>query len=341
MTEALRVVHAIRSDGFAGVERHVALLAAAQHDAGHRVAVIGGDPALMRGAIDRPGVLHRPAASTLSTARAIRRLAACDVLHVHMTAAEVAALLALGPRGVPVVSTRHFAGRRGSGWPGRAVAPVLARRIDAQIAISRYVAEHVDGVSTVVHPGVPDRPAGTAERSATVLVAQRLEPEKRTDLAVRAFAASGLAAAGWRLEIAGDGARRADLEALAARLGVGEATAFLGLRSDVDALMARAGILLAPCPVEGLGMTVLEAMAAGLPVVAARAGGHLETLGEVADAAVYPAEDPGAAGLLLAGLAGDALRRERYGRALRDAQRGRFTLRAQERAVTAVYRSVR
>lgn len=341
MKDALRVVHAIRSDGFAGVERHVALLAAAQHDAGHRVAVIGGDPGLMRRAIDRREVLHRPAARTLSTARAIRRLAGCDVLHVHMTAAEVAALLALVPRDVPVVSTRHFAGRRGSAWPGRAVAPLLARRIDAQIAISRYVAEHVDGVSTVVHPGVPDLPAGTAQRSATVLVAQRLEREKRTDLALRAFAASGLAAAGWRLQIAGDGAQRADLEALAARLGVGETTSFLGLRPDVDALMARAGILLAPCPVEGLGMTVLEAMAVGLPVIAARAGGHLETLGEVEGAAMYPAEDPAAGGRVLGGLAADATRRERYGRELREAQRRRFTLRAQEQAVTAVYRSVR
>ena len=51
----MRVLHVIHSDGFAGVERHVAMLAAAQHDAGDQVVVIGGDPASMVSATDRSG----------------------------------------------------------------------------------------------------------------------------------------------------------------------------------------------------------------------------------------------------------------------------------------------
>lgn len=343
MSARLRIVHAIRSDAFAGVERHVAGLAAAQHDAGHQVAVIGGDPALMRGAIDRERVLHRAVPNTtVATARAIDSLARCDVVHVHMTAAEVAALLAFRACGVPVVSTRHFAGRRGSAPITRSAARVVAHRITAQVAISRFVAEHVDGASTVIYPGVAVRrdAAPAADRERIVLVAQRLETEKRSDVALAAFAGSGLTAAGWRLVVAGDGAQRHALEALAARLGIAEATSFLGHRPDVQELMGRAGLLLAPCPVEGLGLTVMEAMAVGLPVVAARAGGHLETLGLVADSALYAPEDAAEAGILLAALAGSTPRRDSYGRAMQDVQRDRFTLSAQSRAIEDLYRSL-
>ena len=66
--------------------------------------------------------------------------------------------------------------------------------------------------------------------------------------------------------------------ALALNSGIASAVHFLGFRTDVPGLMDECGILLAPCPIEGLGLTVLEAMQSGLPVVAAHAGGHVEML---------------------------------------------------------------
>ena len=71
----MRVLHVIHSDGFSGVERHVAMLAAAQHDAGHRVVVVGGDPASMVSATDRPGVTIRPGATWRETWRGVQRYA--------------------------------------------------------------------------------------------------------------------------------------------------------------------------------------------------------------------------------------------------------------------------
>ena len=338
----MKFVHAIRSDGFAGVERHVASLAAAQAGSGHSVAVIGGDPRAMARAIGDGSVPHRAAATVLETARGIDAWARCDVLHVHMTAAETAALLAARAWRVPVVSTRHFASPRGTGASGRLVAAAVRRRIRAQISISGYVADHVDGASTVVPAGVASRadrrPA--AERENTVLIAQRLEAEKRTDVGVRGFAASGLAEDGWRLVVAGGGSQRGRLEALVDELGLTPSVDFLGHRSDVDHLMDRAGLLLATCPIEGLGLTVLEAMAHGLPVVAAAGGGHVETLGAAADGALYAPLDPDDAGRLLARLAADPAARDAYGKDLQSAQRRRYTLEAQARATDAVYRSI-
>lgn len=341
----MRILHAVRSDGFAGVERHVARLARAQSAAGHDVAVIGGAPDGMTTTIADPTVPLVPATTTGDVVRALRAsAAAADLVHVHMTAAEVAAAVAARTtRGFPpVVSTRHFARTRGTGARGHLVAVVAASAVRAQISISRYVAENVEGESVVVHPGVDDRPDGrtAAARDDVVLVVQRLEAEKRTDLALEAFAASGLARRGWRLEIAGDGAQRGPLEDLAAALGIAGTTTFLGARGDVDALMERAGLLVAPCPVEGLGLSVLEAMASGLPVVASSAGGHRETLEGIDPLTLYPPLDPDAAGRSLAALADDPTRRDACASAGRVAQRERFTPAAQVDATDAVYRAV-
>lgn len=343
MSQTLRIVHAVTSAGFAGVERYVADLAGAQHAAGHRVAVIGGDPAAMRSVLGTDRIPLRAASSVRATIRALNRWADCDVVHVHMTATELAATLATAARSVPVVTTRHFARRRGASVGGRCVAPLIERRVDAQVAISQYVADRIEGVAAVVRTGVPVREdlPGPRGRERTVLVAQRLEPEKRTDMALRAFARASLADEGWRLAVAGDGSQEESLRSLARELRIGASVDFLGRRSDVGDLMARASVLLAPCPVEGLGLSVLEAMAAGLPVVAAASGGHLETVGAVEGAALYRPDDPSDGGLLLAALAGDPGRRAEYGERLRARQRSAFTSVAQVAAMDQVYRSLR
>ncbi len=336
----LRIVHCISSAAFAGVERHVALLAAGQAAAGHPVAVIGGEGRAMHAAFGGRSVLHREASSVTEVIRELAAFRHSDIVHAHMTAAEVAATVAPAVRSRPVVATRHFAQRRGMSRSGRLVAPVVARRLAAQIAISGYVAQAIDGPSTVVHPGVLDAPPVAPEdRRRTVLVVQRLEREKRTEDAIEVFASSGLADQGWRLTIAGDGSQRRDLADLARRRGVGPVTDFLGHRRDVPALMRSAGLLLAPCDIEGLGLTVLEAMAEGLPVVACAAGGHLETAGVAPGSALYPPGDLSRGAGLLCGLAADEQQRRRYGQALRDIQRRRFTVEAQVAGTDAVYRS--
>lgn len=345
MTRPLRILHAIRSDGFSGVEQFVLRLARAQAGDGHAVAVIGGDPERMRAGLDEVGVPHTPAAGTADVFRAVRRLSSgVDVVNTHMTAADVGTVAALGfrrrSRRPAIVATRHFAKPRGRLGP-IPIGALVGRSIDAQISISTAVAAAVDGSSTVVHSGIePRRLPDGGLRERVVLMAQRLQPEKRTDVGIRAFAASALADDGWTLEIAGVGPERDSLDALAVSLGLEGAMRFLGYRTDLPTVMDRAGILIAPCPVEGLGLTLLEAMAGGLPVVAARAAGHLDPLAGLDPRAAFAPDSVDEAARHLRSLAADDDGRTALALAARTRQQRDFSLRGQVDGTDAVYRSV-
>jgi len=263
----LAIVHAVRTDEFAGVERYVTEVSTSLAARGHRVAVIGGDPERMRAELP-PNVPHQAARTVAQTAAALFDWRQVDLVHVHMTATEIAAAL------------------------------------DAPV----------------------------------VLVLQRLAPEKDPDVALRAWARCRLADQGWRLVVAGSGERAGDLVRLAGELGVAGSVEFAGRVRDTDVLLAGASIFLATAPGEPFGLSVVEAMAHGLPVVAAAGGGHLET---VADAGVlFPPGDVGAAAAALTELAGSRQRRVEVGRALRRRQQELYSLDHHVDRLEEVYREV-
>lgn len=331
----MKVLHVVRSDGFSGVESHVARLAAAQVRAGHEVAVIGGEQGRMRTVLDGAGVLTAPGDTITETFRSVRRHRAVDIMHAHMTAGELAASVAATS---PIVVTRHFARARGATPVGRLSGVVIRGRLGAQIAISRYVADRIDGEATVVYPGVEPVATTSADRRPVVLVVQRLQPEKSTDVALRAFAAG--APSEWMLQVVGRGPELPALEALAKQLGIADRTDFLGFRGDVPELMSAASVLIAPCAVEGLGLSVLEAMAHGLPVLASAAGAHPETVGLAEGAQLFTPGDVEDAGAMLTRLCTDTPFRDEYGEQLAQVQRATFTPDLQAEATEAVYRAV-
>lgn len=325
------------SDAFYGVERHVAALAREQARRGDTVTVVGGDPERMPPALGA-GVEWRPGSGVAAAIAALRALKPRpDVTHAHMTLAEFAACVAGVRQDQIVVATRHFARRRGSTPAGAVASGLISRRLDGQLAISRYVAERADGRCVVVPPGVEAPSAAAGPRRPVALVVSRLEAEKRVDVALAGFAASGLAEAGWRLAIAGDGGLREELAAQAARAGLVGAVDFLGRRDDVGDLLASSSVLIAACEVEAFGLAVVEAMAAGLPVVAARSGGHLETLPEAALEHGFEPRDAAGVGAALVRLAADADLRERLARAGRALQLARFTPESHARATERFY----
>ncbi|UWF77896.1 MULTISPECIES: glycosyltransferase family 4 protein [Microbacterium] len=333
----MRIVHLVCSSNYAGVERYVQRLALAQAGDGHDVTVLGGSPAGMEPPLRSAGVRWAPAERAAPAARMLSRLRHVDVVNSHMTAADVAAAVSGIRTRVPVVSTRHFAQPRGRIGPVR-IDTLLHGRIAAEIAIGQAVAATIRRPSTVVHTGVEDAPAAAPGDSRTILMAQRLQPEKHSWLGVLAFAASGLAEQGWRLRIAGDGPERPQLDALRRDLDVADAVELLGFRPDVGELLASSAVLLATCPREGLGLTVLEAMSRAVPVVAAAAAGHLDLLDGADPLLLFRPDDEAQAAARLRALADDPSARTDLGRELQRRQRQRFTVAAQAAETEAVYR---
>jgi glycosyltransferase involved in cell wall biosynthesis len=332
----LAIVQAVRTDEFAGVERYICEVSTTLAARGHRVAVIGGDPERMREELP-PEVSHQAARTVARTAARLLDWREVDLVHVHMTAAEISAWLVHPLVRRPIVSTRHFAAERGSSPVARVVARWAGRSVARDIAISRFVAEQIAGPTELVPNGVAERPQAPLD-APVVLMLQRLAPEKEPDIGLRVWARSRLAEQGWRLEVAGAGELAGDLVRLAGDLGVSESVDFVGRVRDTDALLARASIFLATAAGEPFGLSVVEAMAYGLPVVAAAGGGHLET---VADAGIlFPPGDVGAAAAALSELAGSPQRRVEMGGALRRRQQELYALDRHVDRLEQVYREV-
>lgn len=316
------VLHLVVSDAFAGVERYVADVAAETARRGLEVTVAGGDPGRMREALEGADVRLLPVTRLPQAVRTARRHPAA-VIHAHMTAAEMAALPALLGRRIGFVTTRHFAAGRGSSPSARLAGRLVAWRADAEIAPSRFIAARAGASCLVLPSGVPEADVAPV-RAKRVLVAQRLEAEKRSEDAIHIWTASGLAEQGWRLVVAGDGADRVRLQDLARALAP-ESVDFVGwvpLRSWLD----EGGILLAPRPDEPFGLSVLEAMARGLPVVTPAAGGPLETIGPVDRRFLYPVDDLESGAERLHTLALNPQLANDYGLRLRAHQRAHLTV---------------
>lgn len=236
--------------------------------------------------------------------RALDRVVARDRLDVVISFMERANLLSLaGRRGPPrILSIRKHIGQGLAGKSAlkrtlvrlgyplllrRAAAVTFNARASADDFIRRFPvpAERVHVIPNSVDPAIlrladeadPDRPEGSPERSPersngsvrTIVTAGRLVPVKAHALLLRAFARVARSRPDLRLVIVGDGPLRADLEALATRLGVAAQTRFTGFRPNPYPWMAGADVFVLPSRAEGFPNALLEALCLGRAAVAA------------------------------------------------------------------------
>jgi GT2 family glycosyltransferase/glycosyltransferase involved in cell wall biosynthesis len=320
-----RITHLVVTDNSAGTERYVSEVAGRQADNGHQVTVIGGDKTHMRAALPA-SVTWRPGGTVRRAAQSLLTGGSQDIMHTHLTAADLVGAATAAWHGGQVVSTRHIAKPRGTTLAARIVSGLVRGRIAAEIAISEHVREAIEVPATVVYNGVRNDERHPASDSKIVLIAQRLEPEKATDVALAGWAASGLASQGWTLVVCGDGAQLQSLRRHQSDHGIA-GVEWRGWVEDIRTAMLDAAVLLAPAPGEPFGLTVVEAMSVGLPVVASAAGGHLETLGACPRALLFAPDDPESCAQKLVAFARmPAAARVAYGEELRQLQRRQFDL---------------
>lgn len=183
-----------------------------------------------------------------------------------------------------------------------------------------YLAGGVVGVAVVpnVTGGLPvaveGGEEGEPEAPGYLLFVGRLRIRKGVEVLLEAMASLAESHPEARLLIAGDGEHRAALEARVAALGLGGTVRFLGRASAgrVRALLGGARALVVPSIYEGMPLVVLEAMAAGVPVVASRVSGIPEVVSDPETGWLVPPEDPSSLARALAeALAGEAAARRR------------------------------
>jgi glycosyltransferase involved in cell wall biosynthesis len=177
---------------------------------------------------------------------------------------------------------------------------------------------------------------GLGDDAWVVAIVGALEERKGHDVLLDALAT--LPDPRLLLLIAGDGSRRDALAARVAALDLGTRVRLLGRVDDVAEVLAAADVVAMPSRQEGLGVAALEAMAAGLPVIASRVGGLPEAVVDGATGLLVPAGDVGALAAALARLAADPGRARAFGAAGATRVRERFTMAGMAAATVAVYR---
>ena len=216
-------------------------------------------------------------------------------------------------------------------WADRAMSPLTTTTIcvahgEREAGLRARTCR--DDRTVVIHNGVdlerPRRPTGPPRPPVTLLTIGRMREPKDFTTLVRAIAA--LDRGSVRLRIAGDGPDRPEVESEISRLGVHDAVELLGTRGDVDELLAAADLFVLSSDSEGLPMSVLEAMVAGLPVVASAVGGVPELVTHGETGLLVPPRDSAALAAAIREIAGDSQLRDRLGDAARRRAQQEFSI---------------
>lgn len=299
--------------------------------------------------VRRPVNPWRDLAGFLELTRLLRRERP-DILHVSSSKAGVLGRLAAAATGVPIrIFTVHgwaFAARAGLAsrlyrWADRLVRPLTTMTIcvsenDRFFGLRAHTC--VGGRTAVIRNAVSLEAAPRArhERPRPLLVSVgRLKEPK--DFITLARALAILPPGSFDALIVGDGPDRPALEAELRLLGIGDRVQLAGERNDVRELLAAADIFVLSSVSEGLPVSVLEAMAAELPVVASRVGGVPELVADGENGFLVPPRDPDELAAALGRLVEDRDLRRRLGAVGRVRAETRFNLNSFRRAHLELY----
>lgn len=325
--EGRTIAQLIETDGPGGAEQVVVLLARAFQEAGARSVVFvptrgegwiadrlaGSGVELEEFTLD-----HAISPGCLRTVRAKLRSRGVDIAHSHEFGMALYGGMAARTTGIPHLITMH-----GSHYYARPARRRTALRLVAHlsgplIAVSeplrqslmrdlglpgsdvRVVANGVP-LPDFTHPVLRDE-LGLDPNDRLIVAVGNLYPVKGHMDLVRALALLAEEVPPVHLAIAGRGAMEGRLTLLARELGVAHRLHLLDLRSDVPDVLRSAQIFALPSLTEGLPMALLEAMFAGLPIVATRVGQIPEVLGEEECGLLVPPEDPATLAAALATL---------------------------------------
>jgi glycosyltransferase involved in cell wall biosynthesis len=247
-----------------------------------------------------------------------------DVIHCHnLDPLLIGGFAARLTGAIPVVMTKH-GNRIPRAGPAMSLIRWLirsARVVAVSLEALRLITEWMprgcpavlyiaNGIATEAYDNLPPREVarsalGFPAAAFIVGTVSRLVSCKRHLDLLEAFAEILPQFPGALLAIVGDGPLRPEIEARIARLGLQQSVVMLGDRRDIPEILAALDVFCLPSDQEGMPMTVLEAMAAGLPVVASDVGGIPELVDPGVTGLIVPAGAPRQLAAALSSLARD------------------------------------
>lgn len=363
----MRIVYFItRMDSIGGAQIHVRDMALAMRAEGHEVFVLSGQPGPFGPQLAAQGIELRSLSSLgralspwrdarvlLETVEVLRDLRP-DIISLHSSKAGWLGRVSGRILGIPTVFTAHgwsFSG----GLPcyrtllyrwlekiaGRWSERVVTVSVQDRLLAARHKLVPSERL-TVIHNGMPDlaphflaRPS--AEPVRIVMVARFQEPKQHANLL---FALDQLRDIPWTLEFVGDGPQMDEVGRLVDRLEFKERVIFAGVCSDVAERLSRAQIFVLLSAREGFPRSILEAMRAGLPVIASDVGGVREAVEEGTTGFLIANDDHPATVSRLRLLLADPWRREEMGLAARERFVQNFTFPGMFRKTMKIYDEV-
>lgn len=358
----MRILQVCSVTTFGGGERHLADLSHALSDLGHEIyaAAVPGSPLWSELSFlsneNTLALSRRNYLKNLKDLATFVRAHDIEIVHVHAARDyHLAALAVRRARRGRLVLTRHAL------FPLRRINRHLLSGAARVIAVSRAVAESLgqNGVIepskiTVVHNGIdveqfaPRVDAGGArDVKLPMLVGTvgHLAPIKGQDVFIRAAALIAERRADVRFVVIGEdksperGYRRS-LEDLVTELGLNEILNMPGWRDDMPAALSSLSVFVSAARSEPFGLAIVEAMAAGLPVIATASEGALEIVEDGLTGKLVPVDNPEALAQAIHDLLDNPLERSRLGRNGLLAARERYSLGRMASATERVYREV-
>lgn len=355
-----------RADAVGGASIHVRDMARAMMERGHEATVLIGGAGPVTEQLSAAGVPFRSLKYLARAVRPWRDLRAeweigavlekmrPDLVSTHTAKAGWVGRSAAHRLGIPAVYTPHgwAIGDRISQLSGRVftIAERIAARwsraivcvseYEKQLALESRVAP--PGKLFVVHNGVRDVPdqllAVPAKDPVRICSIARLERPK--DHVTLLNALSRLAETPWTLDMVGDGPLLGPALELAESLGIASRVHFTGYLPDPAAALAEAQIFALSSRSEGFPRSVLEAMRAGLPVVASDVGGIREAVEHGAAGLLVPPGDPDKLAGALGALLRDSALRQRMGAFARRTYDEKFRLERMIESTVGIYATV-